>query len=110
MKAILIPTDPGRSVEIVDFDGGLKALQALVGGSIETVPYPGRRDVSPYFNEEGKIRGLPANGRATTLLAGSIYPGDFIAGDCVLTGMTDMGEDVDCPLELDDVVRAAAAA
>lgn len=98
MNALLIPADPTPQREITV--AGLDDLQALVGGYIQTIPYPGRRDVVPYFNEDGKLHGLPPNARATQLLAWALFPDDVIAGDCVLTGTTPDGALADLPADL----------
>lgn len=105
MRALLIPaelSEPIRDVQIDGGDGCLDALQALVGGWIETIPHPTRDDVAPYFHEEGKLLDLPANWRATELLRESIRPGDYIAGDCVLAGFDpDTGETVELPADFE---------
>lgn len=102
MRAILIPADQGyliRPVQITDRgDSCLRDLQALVGGDIETLPYPGRDDVAPFIHGEGKFVPLPRNDRATVLLRASMFPDDYIAGDCVLTGFdAESGDTVDLP-------------
>lgn len=92
MRAVLIPADGSLPVREVTLDNAgdscLDALQALVGGDIETLPVDGRDDVSPYFHGEGKYAdgGLPRNDRATRLLRATMFAGDWIAGDLVLTG------------------------
>lgn len=103
--ALLIPADdasPVREVEV----GGLADLQALVGGFIESVPYAGRVDVVPYFNEEGKLLGLPVNARATRLLDLSLFAFDHVVGEVVLTGFNpETGDMVALP---DDVAADVA--
>jgi hypothetical protein len=91
MRALLIPADPATPVREVQIEGSgdtalLTSLQALVGGYIEAVPFPGRTDVMPYVNEDGKHIGLPPNERASRLLGRAAQLGDWIAGDCLLTG------------------------
>ena len=54
MKVVYVPV--GKEPEIKEIDGTLEAMQELVGGNIETVPYE-------------NIRGMIFGGR------------DFIAGD-----------------------------
>jgi hypothetical protein len=113
MRALLIPADDTQAIREVQIAGNecggvLDALQAFVGGSIETIPHPTRADVAPYFNEEGKLIGLPANQRATRLLRESMFDGDHIAGDCVLAGFDPAsGETVELPGDF-DVPRAEA--
>lgn len=64
-------------------DASLKALRDAVEGYIETVPLGDGRYL--VVNEEGKLRGLPHNIMATTLMhmAGH-HPGDHIVGNAVL--------------------------
>ena len=59
MKAIR--KKPGCAPELIDIDNTLKALQAEVGGYIETVTIAS--DAVVICNEEGCIIGLPDNGR-----------------------------------------------
>ena len=58
MKAIR--KKPGCEPELIDIDNTLKALQAEVGGYIETVSIA---DVVIICNEEGRLCGLPHNCR-----------------------------------------------
>lgn len=59
MKAIR--KKPGCEPEIIEVENTLKALQAEVGGYIETVTIAS--DAVIICNEEGRILGLPDNGR-----------------------------------------------
>lgn len=52
---------PGRAPEVVQLDNTLEALQAAVGGYIETVTIAA--DVCFICNEEGRLLGMPYNGR-----------------------------------------------
>ena len=66
-----------------------KDLRYLVGGHVEAVALPD--GMTMYVNEEGKLMGLPMNGRATLLMP---YPGDYIVGVAVIVGSpTEDGED-----------------
>lgn len=82
---------------IVTLDGQLKAtslpdddfaqynlLRKTVGGLIEAVALDDTTVM--WVNEEGKLKGLPANEKATSLAAGRIFPGDYIAGQAIITG------------------------
>ena len=66
----------------------LRFLQDAVGGYIEHLCEPKGR-VDFWFNDEGKIHGLPLNGMATELL-GAFWPEwrgcDVLVGNVVLTG------------------------
>ena len=57
MKAIR--KKPGCEPELIDIDNTLKALQAEVGGYIETVTIAS--DAVVICNEEGRLHGLPYN-------------------------------------------------
>ena len=57
MKAIR--KEPGCAPELIDIDNTLKALQAEVGGYIETVMIAS--DAVIICNEEGRLCGLPFN-------------------------------------------------
>lgn len=59
MKAIR--KKPGCAPEIIEVENALKALQAEVGGYIETVTIAS--DAVIICNEEGRILGLPYNCR-----------------------------------------------
>ena len=59
MKAIR--KKPGYEPELIDIDNTLKALQQEVGGYIEAVTLP--YGAALICNEEGRILGLPDNGR-----------------------------------------------
>lgn len=97
MRALLIPVE--GNMRVVEHNG-LEDLQKLVGGDIETLPV-GREDVAPFFNEEGKVNGLPRNERATKLLAASLMPEDHVAGDMVLCGLnTKTGDTVALPSDV----------
>lgn len=59
MKAIR--KKPGCAPEIIEVENTLKALQAEVGGYIETVTFAS--DAAVICDEEGRILGLPYNCR-----------------------------------------------
>ena len=72
MKAIR--KRPGEAPEIIEVENTLKALQAEVGGYIETIPLDGMAFI---VNEEGKLRGLPENFR---------FGNDVLVGTVLLVG------------------------
>lgn len=51
----------GKEPEIKEIDGTLEAMQELVGGNIETVPYENIRGMVCVLNEKGKIDGMDPN-------------------------------------------------
>lgn len=59
MKAIR--KKPGAQPEIIEVDNTLAALQTEVGGYIEVITLP--YGAALICNEEGRILGLPDNGR-----------------------------------------------
>ena len=72
MKVVYVPV--GKEPEIKEIDGTLEAMQELVGGNIETVPYENIRGMVCVLNEKGKIDGMDPNRL--------IFDGrDYIAGD-----------------------------
>ena len=86
-KAVTITSD--GNFEIVDFEPKLRFLQAAVGGLIEAIDFEVIGfEYTLWLNEEGKISGLPYNDLATYLVAGNLFPGDYIVGDCIVTGGT----------------------
>lgn len=67
--------------------GGLPSVQAIF---IQIDGHP----VTMYMDEEGKLKGLPRNERATRIAHGQIFDGDYIAGPCVIVGdVDDAGSD-----------------
>ena len=63
---------PGQEPKVMDIANRLEALQAMVGGYIETVPFG---DHLAIVNEEGRIMGLPPN---------FLLPGGTIYGTAVI--------------------------
>jgi hypothetical protein len=89
---------------VAEFDGGLRELQAVVGGNIEAAPAD--ESVTLWINEDGKGLDLPANRLAMDVwLRWDIYRcmlvgGDWLAGNCVVTGgVGPDGETLDLPEE-----------
>lgn len=95
INGICIPatiTDPARLVEIADSE----SLGTLVGGWLEALMIDGT--TTCYLNEEGKLKGLPVNVRATAMLAHRLAPSDMIVGDVVLLGFDpETGDDLSLP-------------
>lgn len=77
-----IPVSGSIELQSLDELPPLEELQRLVGGYIEYVP--GKKNgqvVTVIVNEEGKLRGLPFNPRAT-----KIYRDFFDDGELTLVG------------------------
>ncbi len=58
----VIRKKPGCKAEVIEVENTLEALQQEVGGYIEVVTLP--YGAALICNEEGRILGLPDNGRA----------------------------------------------
>jgi hypothetical protein len=77
--AVIITTEGEMKRPWGDETPTLDELQEAVGGYIEYVPCTGPLGFM-YCNEEGKLKGLPANIHATNLIEFD----DIIVGDVVL--------------------------
>lgn len=101
MKALVIKAD--ETQELIDLsdkpgDGSIKALQAAVGGYIEAVI--GTDEWIMYANEDGNLRELPVNRKASALVLAVCETGgrpvplgaERLVGDVVIVGH-DGGED-----------------
>ena len=106
MKAIIIKGE-SPLVEAVEIEPGLKAMQDIVGGNIEYIPFrltagenvtkeipslpnkPIHLELSGWVNEEGKLQSKPQlNIVATRVMRflGGIHEDDIIVGPLLLTG------------------------
>lgn len=74
MKVVYI--EPNKNAEIREIGSGLKAMQDIVGGSIE-MTRPFNDPVAIISNDEGKLMGLEPN-RGLTYNNGELY--DIIVG------------------------------
>lgn len=81
MKVLMV--EPGKVPHETEIEGGLKSLQAAVGGDIQAV-YPYEDPVALICNEEGKYMSLPLN-RALRDEDGNIY--DIVAGNFLIVGL-----------------------
>jgi hypothetical protein len=114
-KAIFIPVDYRKPVEIVTIDG-LDSIQNLVSvsgclqpsGYVQGLPVFGF-DLSDktdlfiiYVNEEGRCKGLPPNKRADNIISrfangkGYLYDGGIV-GNVVLSCLNEEGDELDVP-------------
>lgn len=100
MKYLIIPAALEESVRLLETgpDGaGLEALQALVGGYLESIEFPAL-DVAGYVNKEGKTLGLPVNERATRLWRqawqGEREVIDYLCGNVIIfAGVDEEGDE-----------------
>lgn len=76
MKALLIND---RSVEEIEIENTLEALQKVVDGYIETVALIGGYAVM-IVNEEGLLRGMPSNLTASAVAARKIVGPALVVG------------------------------
>jgi len=87
-KMIILKADGTRVEEEHSLCPKINALQAGVGGNIETVPYFNKFEGKPcvaYCNEEGKLWGLPTNITATLLWKQQVGdPRDILVGDVII--------------------------
>lgn len=81
MKVLMV--EPGKSPYETEIEGGLKSLQAAVGGNIQAT-YPYDDLVGLICNDEGKLLGLPLN-RALYDDGGRMY--DIVAGNFLIVGL-----------------------
>jgi hypothetical protein len=105
----IIKIDIHGTAQQLQVEPTLEAFRELLdGGDLEAIGGP---DWNAYFDEEGKLKGLPVN-RAADLLARRLgwdsLPGDVLVGPVVFLGPPDEdGVDTSAPEEL---VREAVTA
>lgn len=105
VTGLFIPADPDQNLEIREITG-LKDLQQAVDGWIEAVDIP-QFGVTIYVNEEGLVRRLPFNSRAS-FLWWHHEPRSrraMLVGDVIMVGLRDEINDyADVPSEVLDVL------
>ena len=91
-KAAVI--QPNGSVSIQEMNGYDDLKNALNGGYLEGITLT--EDSMAYIDEEGKLKGLPSNEKATALMKELIHkdgrvmlPGDYISGTMIIVGTLD---------------------
>jgi hypothetical protein len=115
IKALIITAQGAVSVQ--EIERSLESFQGIVGGYIEGVDLPESslfRDAPPgriYCNEDGKVKGLPRNAKASKLcdMAGvGLMDGDYLVGTVLILGEVDEeGEDTSIPDELAAAIQDA---
>ncbi|WP_409048298.1 DUF3846 domain-containing protein [Microbacterium sp. HA-8] len=98
-KGIYIPADQEAPLEHRELQG-LEDYQTVVGGYIEAVDLP-EAGATLFVNEEGLLRKLPFNPRATFLwwfwVPAARYKA-MLVGDAILVGSSDQrGDETDVP-------------
>lgn len=96
IRALVVTPDGGA--QVVETGTGLADFQRLVGGYLEGVGSSVTAEWFAYCDEEGKLKGLPPNIRATDLAIslGWRSNGDSLCGPVVFVGMKE-GEETDVP-------------
>lgn len=99
VQGLFIPADSERPLEVRNFDS-LDDYQAAVGGWIEAVDVP-PLGASLYVNEEGLLRQLPFNSRATFLWwyeLPHVRQHAMLVGDALMVGLPGLdGDSTDIP-------------
>ena len=87
----VIKINPGCKPELTELPNTLRAYQQAVGGHIEahTITRSGLPALVVILNEEGRLMGLPANGR---LYMGHLW-GKTLMGPVVIVRADESGED-----------------
>ncbi|WP_409048502.1 DUF3846 domain-containing protein [Microbacterium sp. HA-8] len=102
VKALVIPTAAGEPITECEVNK-LKDYQAVLGGWIEPVDIPAL-GVTVYVNEEGLMRNLPFNPRATFLwwyFVPEARQRAMLVGPALISGMPDRsGDSTDVPSEV----------
>lgn len=108
VKGIYVPVDESEPLELREF-ATLDDYQAAVDGWIEAVDVPSL-GVTIYVNEEGLLRHLPFNPRASFLWWFHV-PGAhqaMLVGNAVIVGLPDEnGDSTDMPREVVDLPTVA---
>lgn len=88
-RALVIPTHIEQDYYYADVES-LEDYQNIVKGFIEGITLPQLPGTTMFINEEGKLRKMALNVRATAL-----YDGDLIVGPALLVNVDQHGESVD---------------
>lgn len=111
VRGRVVPAAEGAAIELRDF-AQLEDYQAVVGGYLEPVDVPSL-GITIYVNEEGLLRQLPFNSRATFLWWYEVHEARqsaMLVGDAVIVGMPNRrGESTDVPQSLVDILTRAGA-
>lgn len=107
VRGIYVPADSDESLEVREFTG-LDDYQSAVEGWIEPVDVPDL-GITIYVNEEGLIRHLPFNSRATFLWWYYVPVARhraILVGNTVIVGMPDeQGSTADVPAEVETLTK-----
>lgn len=100
---------PDGATEVVETATHFEDFRRLIGGGwLEGVGASIGDDWTGYCDEEGRLKGLPVNEKATALARALGWPGDFLVGAVVFVGLDHRGEDgaveVDVPQRIIEAV------
>lgn len=84
-KIKVLIKEPYKTAVVSEIVDDLKALQKIVGGYIEVIPFPTIKGVDLIVNEEGKIEKLDGN----IFLP---YYDDCVVGTCIIASYNEEGE------------------
>lgn len=101
VRALVVPVDGPAVLGWVE--PSLDALRAVIGGGwlegVQASALPG--DWHAYVDEEGKLKGLPYNPRATRIAILGGWPSvDVLMGPAVFLGNGEDGEETDVPEDI----------
>ena len=109
VKGLLLVVDNEAPIEVRELSS-LEDYQAAVGGWIESVDIPSL-GVTIYVNEEGLLRQLPLNSRATFLWWYHVPEARqkaMLVGDAVIVGIPDRkGDSTDIPATVAEMLTEA---
>ena len=90
IDVLLLRADQPDRATVVPIERDYRAMQAIVGGYIQSLRLNG--EVAAYLDEDGKFSGRPVNPAANKvvfLANPGLADDDFVVGDAVLVGLLD---------------------
>jgi hypothetical protein len=101
---------PDGSITVADLTLSMTEMQTLVGGDFEMLPAPDSLPVKMFANTDGKLKGLPPNWKATSLLRSKLRNDEFLVGPIVITGLpNDSGELTELSFKHIEAIRTLLA-
>jgi hypothetical protein len=107
IRVLIVPADEAQPIRDTWIEPDLESIRAALGGGwLEGVGSPDA-DWHAYCDEEGKLKGLPVNVRATRMARMLGWPtGDTLVGDVIFLGHKPVMEDgFEVGLDEDDVPK-----
>ena len=86
MNLTILKVCSGAKPEVVTIPHTLRAMQEIVGGTIEAI-YPYEDEVALVCNDEGKLQNLPLNRAVRDPDTGAVL--DIIAGTFFICGLSE---------------------